>query len=83
VAYDRANDSKETEGGMAAWIEIYESLPPEGQLVLWLRHADKEWPVLAGKRDGESINWGGDLNMKIEPFVTHWMPLPAPPETSK
>jgi hypothetical protein len=64
---------------MAGWIEIYESLPPEGQLVLWLTPADKEWPVVAGKRDGNTINWGGDLNQNIEPFVTHWMPLPEPP----
>jgi hypothetical protein len=67
---------------MDVWTEIYESLPPEGKLVLWLRPADKKWPVFSGKRNGDSINWGGDLNLKIEPFVTHWMPLPEPPEVT-
>ena len=61
------------------WIEIYESLPPDGQLVLWLRPADKRWPVTVGRRDGNSVDDGGDLVFKIEPFVTHWMPLPELP----
>ena len=68
---------------MAAWIEIYESLPPDGQLVLWLRPADKDWPVFVGKRDDDSTDWGGERNVEIEPFVTHWMPLPAPPTDGK
>ena len=64
---------------MSEWVEIYERLPPEGELVMWVLPADKSWPIVVGRREGQSINWGGELNMSIEPFVTHWMPLPDMP----
>jgi hypothetical protein len=73
------DDITDTFAGVPRWIEVYESLPPEGQLVMWLRPAANEWPIVCGKRDGNSINWGGDFGIGIEPFVTHWMPLPEPP----
>jgi len=62
------------------WIPVGERLPEEGEPVLWHHPADTFCHAVVGKRDGDSIDWGSDLNMDIARNVTHWMPLPEPPE---
>jgi hypothetical protein len=62
------------------WISVEERLPNEGEPVLWHGPADTFCHAVVGKRDGDSIDWGSDLNMDIARSVTHWMPLPEPPE---
>jgi hypothetical protein len=69
------------------WVSVSERLPEEGISVMWFSPGGKG--VIAyqftGHRDGNGVNWGGDLNMPIDPGIsrhvpiTHWMPLPLPP----
>lgn len=71
----------ECECGMAyrpEWIPVNERLPDDGVAVLWCDPSDNLWPTFVGKRDGKSINWGGDLAISIEGRM-HWMHLPDPP----
>jgi hypothetical protein len=60
------------------WIPVSERLPEEGEWVLWF---NKSWdcPIVVARRDGKSLDWGGDLCWTLHGF-THWMPLPEPPE---
>jgi hypothetical protein len=59
------------------WIPVGERLPEDGVWVLWF---NKSWScqLVVAKRDGESLDWGGDLCGTLHGF-THWMPLPEPP----
>ena len=50
----------------ARWIPVEERLPEEGQVVLLYYGGDTD-PIAVGKY----LGLGG---------VTHWMPLPEPPE---
>lgn len=60
------------------WVLAKERLPDDGVWVLW-HNPDKSWcPILVAKRDGKSLDWGGDLSMPAEGW-THWMNLPEPP----
>jgi hypothetical protein len=61
------------------WILVQERLPEDGVWVLWF---NKSWScqLVVAKRDGESLDWGGDLCGTLKGF-THWMPLPHPPAT--
>ena len=60
------------------WIPVIERMPEHGVWVLWF---NKSWScqLVVAKRDGESLDWGGDLCGTLHGF-THWMPLPEPPE---
>lgn len=60
-----------------AWRSAAQDPPQEGLHVLWFVPGD-HWPIFVGKRDGNSIDGGLDLN---EPISRHacWMPLPEPP----
>ncbi len=62
------------------WIPVSEELPDDGECVLWF---NSSWssPMLVAKRDGESLDWGGDLCHTLRGF-THWMPLPEPPQVN-
>ena len=67
---------------MNKWISVKEKLPKENINVLWLYKGEQ----FTGKRDGNSINWGGDFNIPIsndEEGVTHWMKLPPNPTGEK
>lgn len=60
------------------WIPTSDRLPADGEMVLWWSPKSDFCKCILGKRDGESINWGGDLNSSLT-RVTHWRPLPGPP----
>ena len=47
------------------WIPVSERLPEDGEPVLWHHPADTFCNAVVGKRDGDSIDWGSDLNMDI------------------
>lgn len=64
---------------MTKWIPVSERLPANGETVLWHDTKDDIWPTYVGKRDGNSIDHGGDLNQPLKTGPTHWMPLPPPP----
>lgn len=64
----------------AEWIPVSERLPEDGEWVLWFNQSWSQ-PTVVAKRDGESLDWGGDLNCALSGF-THWMPLPEPPQVT-
>jgi hypothetical protein len=68
---------------MPRWIPVTERLPDEGVEVLWYSSHDRFARWATGKRDGGLVDWGGDLESEIEGWLTHWMPLPAPPTDGK
>ena len=58
------------------WISVEERLPPDGKAVLVvLRNNDMkvQWVEIG-------IRWHGQWNDVERFIVTHWMPLPEPPE---
>jgi hypothetical protein len=61
------------------WVSVGERLPEEGQDVLWYSSRDRFSRWATGKREGDLVDWGGDLSAKIDGWLTHWMPLPEPP----
>lgn len=60
------------------WVSVSERLPEDGVAVLWFNKSWM-WQLVVAKRNGESLDWGGDLSVTLHGF-THWMPLPEPPE---
>ena len=61
---------------MSEWISVKERLPEETYLVLvWDNDCDQV-AIASLQRDG---SWCGDGVWK-DANVTHWMPLPEPPE---
>ncbi len=63
------------------WMHATNGLPKEGVDVLWFDPADSVSPFLLAKRNGQSLDWGGDLSMPIDGWV-YWMPIPSPPVKS-
>lgn len=62
------------------WIKCSERMPDEGERVLIAWHfADGDF-VSIGVRVGESTFTDGDFG--TYPNVTHWRPLPDPPEVA-
>lgn len=63
---------------MAEWISTKEALPPAFEPVLLVRkYRDGRTIVEAGTRDVNG--WWKVYGHKVK-TVTHWMPMPAPPE---
>ena len=56
------------------WISVKDEMPPEMEMVLCLQ-ADGDYTV-GYLYDTEENGW----NTQVYGTVTHWMPLPAPPE---
>jgi hypothetical protein len=75
------DDITKTFSLIPVWVSVSERLPEEGQEVLWYSSHDRfarcRWAT--GKREGDLVDWGGDLSAKIDGWLTHWMPLPEPP----
>jgi len=81
--YWKTNGKRAITNMNGEWILVTERLPDEGVEVLWYSSHDRFARWATGKRDGGLVDWGGDLESEIEGWLTHWMPLPAQPETSK
>ena len=77
--YDEAADEIER---LRRWIPVAERLPKEGEPVLWHNPADAFCHAVVGRRDGDDIDWGGDLTINLARSVTHWLPIPSPPDGS-
>ena len=60
------------------WIPVTERLPQEGVEALWCDPTDKIFQFCVAKRDGESLDWGGDLSVRVGRYQ-YWMPIPSPP----
>ena len=62
------------------WIQVSERLPPDGEWVLWWNPDDDICQTILAERDGNSLDFGGDVNLPLI-GITHWRPLPGPPRT--
>lgn len=60
------------------WIQVSDRLPPDGESVLWWNPKDDYLKYRLAARDGNGLDWGGDLLEPIAAF-THWRHLPVPP----
>lgn len=58
------------------WIPVEDALPEYGEYVLFIR---KNREVYVGYYD-EKNTWNTDYQWFCGENVTHWMPLPEPPE---
>ena len=64
---------------MDKWIKCSERLPEPGRRVLVYSDYWSSEPFIAKLEDGEWVGW----NILSKPAsVTHWQPLPAPPEAA-
>lgn len=60
---------------MDKWISVNEQLPEKMQSVLVYRDGDMGVDFI-----DDNGGWFWDDPDELPPPVTHWMPLPAPPE---
>lgn len=59
------------------WISVKERLPEKGtQVLAWIKDENEPYPTV-GSFDGDEREIG-----VWRRWVTHWMPLPAPPEVT-
>lgn len=68
---------------MSAWVACAERMPdPRVRLIVWIgsEHARARIAYLLQREDGSGSDFKlpGDRDSLVG--VTHWMPLPAPPE---
>jgi hypothetical protein len=61
---------------MNAWIPVTERLPDDEMMVLVALTYEDVW---AGYRDGDVWRYV-TADIIAEELVTHWMPMPEPPE---
>jgi hypothetical protein len=59
----------------AQWIDVKQELPPDGQWVLICLIRTQVFVGMHNKK-----GWSMGLERRIIEGVTHWMPLPEPPE---
>ena len=65
---------------MADWIDAAKQIPPEEWVLICVRHSYGPPDVNIGTWDRYRERWGSRIGWKIAGTVTHWMPLPEPPE---
>jgi hypothetical protein len=61
------------------WISVKQELPQDGTNVLVFTNYWSSYPFVAYIERGE---WHGHRILSRPDAVTHWMPLPAPPEAT-
>lgn len=65
---------------MSEWVSIDERLPAIDQYVLVARSRCVHVGVYTSSYEGNPLHWETDGEGFAIVDVTHWMPLPAPPE---
>jgi len=65
---------------MMEWIRVEERLPRAWReiVLVYIPRADGDDDIVTAWRDEDG--WYDRLECRDVPGVTHWMPLPAPPE---
>lgn len=61
------------ENSLVIGARFYESMHPDAAIFLFLNGRFHLWT------DGIEVSYPGG-NIEIDMVITHWMPLPAPPE---
>lgn len=61
---------------MSEWISVKDRLPNKGEVVLCFFKYEPESPNVVC----ENLYYGSKIFMSDSEKVTHWMPLPEPPE---
>ena len=93
----RELDAKEKQESFGEWISVKDRLPGDEQEVLVIAHgwdgrlvyvgshkrveAQKSWLTGITNKSSEWSLWG--WSYLKEPIVTHWLPMPEPPEEGK
>lgn len=62
------------------WIKVTDKLPDYDELVLWFTEDGHYW-VEALDKDGNPWLFGTQVEGFNTPPVTHWQPLPEPPNS--
>ena len=97
IAALRELDAQEKQESFGEWISVKERLPDDEQEVLVIAHgwdgrlvyvgshrrveAQKSWLTGITSKSSEWSLWG--WSYLKEPIVTHWLPMPEPPEEEK
>ena len=94
-----SNDTRRSKGGneMSEWVSVKDKMPEDEQEVLVIAHgwdgrlvyvgshkrveAQKSWLTGITNKSSEWSLWG--WSYLKEPIVTHWLPMPEPPEEGK
>ena len=63
---------------MSAWISVKERLPETARPVMCF---NGEYVAIGWRRIGNDDGWFHDCSYDRLPGVTHWQPLPEPPES--
>ena len=65
------------------WIPVTERLPEDGGMYLVFNPKRAVAKVATVRYSSQSIRWCGVEALSYIEGITHWMPLPEPPETEK
>lgn len=79
VAMDAAEAIQQLEAQQPRWISVGERLPEDGQKIIAAFHDSGGWAVDQARYGEGKFNFIGWVNV-CNDNVTHWMPLPQPPE---
>ena len=66
------------------WISVQDALPVEDMVLVyapkwhWYKHVFEAVHILKRRNDGHG-KWSRHNQRDLEPYITHWMPLPLPP----
>lgn len=65
---------------MGTWIDVKQKLPEIGDRVLvWKTNADQEHIARYSPLGYPEFPWRDQFNGGDGPSISHWMPLPVPP----
>lgn len=64
----------------SAWVSVAEGLPCLRENVLVCAYWHEHWGVYMGWNSGHGWNVSCGIGQRNDVLVSHWMPLPAPPD---
>jgi hypothetical protein len=74
----KANSAIPAQEAKSGWIDVNQELPPRSRVLVYF--PSESTSVMDGLFDGKDFRVDGFVRTKA---VTHWQPLPAPPEVKK